>query len=504
MGGCCTASNNLVVNSKSNLLDGSILPVKHKVFTPGTRNKSCRGSIYAINNENITQAYIFEENLGTGYYGTVKVGVPKSDTKKRYAIKSIDKSKLSEIKVSQLSREIEILTTVDHPNIIKYYETFNDSNYFHIVMEYCTGGELLERIISKKYFSELETAEVVFKVSSAIAHCHSLGIVHRDLKPENILFESKAEFSDLKIIDFGLSRKVEGTLSSLVGSPYYVAPEVLEGKYDEKCDCWSIGVIMYVLLSGGPPFYSPDKAELYRKIKEEEPDFSHTRWNRVSKEGKSLIRALLSKSKENRPSPDFILKSPWITAFMNGKYKMEDFDKEILLNLKSFNDRSQFAKSVLKFVVKEMSNEKIEKLKHHFNILDKDKTGFINMEQLKNAFSYCEVDIGNDELQALLKNKIDIKGDNQKLNYTSFIAAATDERQLLNKDILWATFKHFDVRGLGYITVDDFKIALDRSCKTRSKDYLTKMFKDVGLKADERIAFEKFCSLLQHEEVDLK
>jgi calcium-dependent protein kinase len=192
-----------------------------KFSVPGSKGRSHRGSVYALNNENIHQAYIIEETLGTGYFGTVKLGIPKSDTKKKYAVKSIDKSKLSSTKVNQLTREIETLTSVDHPNIIKYYETYNDPQYFHIVMEYCTGGELLERILNKKTFSELESAELIFKISSAISHCHSQGIVHRDLKPENILFESKADFSDLKIIDFGLSRKIDGTLNSVVGSPYY-------------------------------------------------------------------------------------------------------------------------------------------------------------------------------------------------------------------------------------------------------------------------------------------
>ena len=136
-------------------------------------------------------------------------------------------------------------------------------------MEYCTGGELLDRIIEKKYFSEKEAAEVIYKITSAISHCHSLGIVHRDLKPENILYESKSDFSDLKIIDFGLATKIEFgvSLNSVVGSPYYVSPEVLDGKYDEKCDVWSIGILCFVLLTGNPPFYSSDRNELYHKIK---------------------------------------------------------------------------------------------------------------------------------------------------------------------------------------------------------------------------------------------
>lgn len=507
MGVCCVCKKNSE-NKVNSFQQVTKQRTKDKFPTPGTLGRSKRGSIYKINKENINSAYIFEEMLGTGYYGTVKVGVPKNDTRKKYAIKSIDKERLSDNKISQLSREIETLTAVDHPNIIKYYETYDDDKYFHIVMEYCTGGELLDRIISKKYFSEFEAADVVFKIASAISHCHSLGIVHRDLKPENILYESKVEFSDMKIIDFGLSRKIEGPLNTVVGSPYYVAPEVLEGKYDLKCDCWSIGVIMYVLLSGSPPFYAPEKVDLYEKIKHEDPDFAHPRWLKVSKEAKQLVKSLLDKNPNKRPSCEDIINSPWIHAFTKGKYSMDEFDKEILMHLKTFHNRSQFAKSILKFVVKSMNSSKIESLKYHFNILDKNKTGFIHMDQLKQAFTYCEIDIGNDELQALLKSKIDTKGTNQILNYTSFIAAAIDERQLLDKEILWDTFKHFDTKGIGYITMDDFKLTLDRSCKTRSKEFITKMFREVGLEPDERIDFDRFCSLLESKEikneVDLK
>lgn len=471
---------------------------------PETKGRSKRGSIYAINKEDISKAYIFEELLGTGYYGNVKVGVPKTDTKKKFAIKSIDTTRLSPTKISQLSREIEVLTLVDHPNIIRYFETYSEEKYFHIVMEYCTGGELLERIVDKKkdFYSEYEASEVIYKIASAIAHCHDKGIVHRDLKPENILYETKTEFSDLKIIDFGLSRRIEGPLNTVVGSPYYVAPEVLEGvSYNEKCDCWSIGVIMYVLLSGAPPFYALEKAELYEKIKYEPLKFTGSCWTKISNEAQNLVKNLLEKDPSKRLSAAGILNAPWITAFTKERYSMQDFDKEILIRMKTFHNRSQFAKSILKFVVKSMSPDKIEKLKYHFYILDKKKTGYIHMDQLKQAFSYCEIDIGNDELQALLKSKIDDKGTNQILNYTSFIAAAIDERQLLDKEILWETFKHFDVNNTGFITIDDFKVALDRSCKTRSKEFITKMFNEVGLNTDDKIDFDKFCSLLVKGEI---
>ena len=503
MGDCCSKLFGGICSSKKTTNDQSSNVIIKKSYTKdnvGSRLRSQRPSLFLINNGDINNAYIFQEVLGSGYYGTVKLAVPKQDTQKKYAVKSVDKERLSREKIFQLSREIETLSDVDHPNIIKYYETYNDEKYFHIVMEYCTGGELLERIIQKTTYTEKEAADVIYKIASAISHCHNEKIVHRDLKPENILYETKTEFSDLKIIDFGLSRKKEGLLNSIVGSPYYVAPEVLEGSYDEKCDCWSIGIIMYVLLYGGPPFYAQDKVELYEKIKKDDPSFSHPRWSKISNEAKLLIKSLLEKDKSKRPTADQILKSEWINAYTQGKYKLENLDKDVLIQLKTFNDRTSIAKSILKFVVKSMNSNKIEKLKENFNILDKNKTGQIDLDQLKQAFTYCEIDIGNDELQALLKSKIDSKG-NRKLNYTSFIAAALDERSLLDKEILWDTFKHFDINSIGYITIDDFKTALDRSCRTKSREVIEKMFNEAGIEVGDHIDFNKFCSLLESKHI---
>jgi len=227
-----------------------------------------RNSIYIYNNEDIYKNYDFLKQIGKGYFGKVSIVVPKNDTQKSYACKSIDKSKLNSQKIQNILREIETLSLVDHPNIVKFYETYNDESNFHIIMELCTGGDLFNHVANCDYFTEKDACHLIFKITSAIVHCHNLGIVHRDLKPENILFENKSKFSEIKIIDFGLSRKYlkEDDLHSVVGSPYFVAPEVLEGNYNEKCDVWSIGIITYCLLNGSPPFVDKDKGKIFDKI----------------------------------------------------------------------------------------------------------------------------------------------------------------------------------------------------------------------------------------------
>lgn len=197
--------------------------------------------------------HIADEELGVGLYGTVRK-CKHRETGQWCAVKSIKKQKVSEIET--LKREITILQQVKHDNIIRLIDVYEDERYLHLVTELCTGGELFDRIIDKfeseeGHFAELEAAKLVQSVVDAIRYCHNRGIVHRDLKPENFLFQTPSDDSPIKIIDFGLSRHDNvnnGVMNTRVGTPYYVAPEVLRQEYTKACDCWSLGVITYILL----------------------------------------------------------------------------------------------------------------------------------------------------------------------------------------------------------------------------------------------------------------
>jgi calcium-dependent protein kinase len=499
MGNCCFSHNkDLIVERitikrrKSDNGIQSVTPINWLA-------RSKRSSIYMVNNEDITNKYAFEEQIGYGYFGSVKICVPKNDSRKKYACKSIDKSKLSAQKINNLIREIETLSMVDHPNIIKYFETYNDPKYFHIIMELCTGGELFDRISHIKYFTEKEACNIIFKIITAILHCHSLGIVHRDLKPENILYESKSDFSDIKVIDFGLSRQTitDEDLHSIVGSPYYVAPEVLEGNYDKKCDIWSIGILTFCLLSGKPPFTANDKQELYRKIKTEKLKFKSKVWNSISVDAIDFITSLLNKSPEKRPSARVALQSRWFKQIYQNDLSLNQLDPKILEKLKSFNQPKQFTKVILDFMIKKLNTKEIEDLKKAFNILDEDKGGFIEYPELKKAFTYCHIDIKDDELQAVLSH-CNPKW-KERINYTSFIAAALDKKNLIDKDTLWETFKVFDTDQTGSISLVNIEKAIERTGKKKKIGAFEKMFEELGLKSDAKINFEQFCSIIESE-----
>ena len=228
--GLCISKPNL--NFKANHIRGNIVHMSLKV----PLSLTSEFSHYSLNS-----VYNIEKVIGKGSFGIVRKATHKNNPALTVAIKSIGKNNKM-IDYSTILREIEILKSIDHPNIIKFYECFNEQSFIHIVLEYCKGGELYEKIIESGKIQEKEAAKYMKKMLGAVNHLHLLGICHRDLKPQNFLFENDSEDAELKLIDFGLSNRfisVVGSqfrMQSCVGTPYYIAPEILQGNYDIKCD----------------------------------------------------------------------------------------------------------------------------------------------------------------------------------------------------------------------------------------------------------------------------
>lgn len=253
--------------------------------------------------------------MGKGSFATVRKGRVRA-TGEKVAVKIISKRKMNDDDRSALQNEIDILKQVDHPNIVKMFDVFEDDKYIYIVMELLGGGELFDQILKKEKFSELEARDVVAPIFDALTYCHQLGIVHRDIKPENLLFSSKdTDTAIIKITDFGLARFVDGETfaTTTCGTPGYVAPEILSQKpYKEPCDYWSVGVVLYILLSGQPPFYDDDNFELFEKIKKCKYDMDSPIWGMVSSQAKDLISKLLVADPAKRITGEEIAAHPWI------------------------------------------------------------------------------------------------------------------------------------------------------------------------------------------------
>ncbi|CEM30249.1 unnamed protein product [Vitrella brassicaformis CCMP3155] len=254
---------------------------------------------------------IKSEPLGKGSYGYVCRAQDRRTGAWR-AVKILNKARIEN--PVRLKREIAIMKKMDHPNIIKLLEVYEDDKQIFLVMELCTGGELFENIIAKGHLKEDAACLLMRQLLSALVYCHDRGIVHRDLKPENLLFSTEATRAPLKIIDWGFSTMCpkDHGFSSTVGTPYYVAPQVLAGKYDKSCDLWSAGVILYILLSGYPPFHGTDNHEILKKVKSGRFDFDPRFWRHISESAKDLIQRLLTFDPKKRVTARKALQHPWI------------------------------------------------------------------------------------------------------------------------------------------------------------------------------------------------
>jgi len=271
----------------------------------------------------IKKHYDLKQQLGSGNFAVVKMGVRKTPDGPvgikpgtNVAIKIIDKAKVEDM--NDIQREIEIMGILDHKNVIKLFEIYDEPKKMQLVMELVQGGELFDKIVAMGNYTEASAAKVMFQLCDALKYMHAKDVVHRDLKPENILLESQADDADIKVADFGLARVVSGKdmMKTACGTPGYVAPEVLQNKgyTGGAVDCWSVGVILYILLCGFPPFYEEELPALFEQILKARYDFPSPWWDNISKEAKDLVKGLLTVDPKKRLTADQVLQSKWVSG----------------------------------------------------------------------------------------------------------------------------------------------------------------------------------------------
>ncbi|KAI9180896.1 hypothetical protein LWI28_009179 [Acer negundo] len=329
------------------------------------------------------------EEVGRGHFGYTCCGkYKKGDFKgQQVAVKIIPKTKMTTaIAVEDVRREVKILRALTgHNNLVKFYDAFEDHDNVYIVMELCEGGELLDRILSRggKY-TEDDAKAVLVQILNVVAFCHIQGVVHRDLKPENFLYTSKDENSQLKAIDFGLSDFVrpDERLNDIVGSAYYVAPEVLHRSYGIEADVWSIGVIAYILLCGSRPFWARTESGIFRAVLKADPSFDEGPWPSLSIYAKDFVKRLLNKDSRKRMTAAQALSHPWIRNYNGVKVPL---DILIFKLMKAYMRSSSLRKAALKALSKTLTVDELLYLKEQFALLEPDKNGSISLEGIKKA-----------------------------------------------------------------------------------------------------------------------
>jgi len=295
------------------------------------------------------ELYRLKGVLGVGAFSTVREGQRRHDKKRvSYAVKCVNRSKLTEEDEVALLDEVSILQAMRHPNIIRLYDFFTEPNMYYLVMERMCGGELFDRIVAKAYYNEKEARDTCKILLEAVAYCHDNRVAHRDLKPENLLLLSEEDDSTVKIADFGFAKRVlePNSLKTQCGTPGYVAPEILEGTpYDERADMWSVGVILYILLGGYPPFIESTQRDLFRKIRKGDYEFHEEYWGTVSDDAKDLIGSLLTVDSDVRLTAAQALNNAWIVENDADKLANRDLGAN-LDKLRNFNGKRKFRAAV--------------------------------------------------------------------------------------------------------------------------------------------------------------
>jgi len=493
---------------------------------------------FCISNENIYYLYTFIRLIGEGYFSKVKLAYKNIEGEsKKYAIKIIYKKRLDQNLRNEFLNELSILATIDHPNVIKFHETYEDDHNFYLVMEYLEGGDIFQRIrkkfnlpsdkiykqdgtkfilneevlnkielvndLKKDYYKSLEDyiANISYKIISAINYCHTIGVVHRDIKPENILFTDKSDDSEIKIIDFGLSKKFNSSsqdlMKSFIGTPFFVAPEVIQENYDSNCDMWSIGASLYMLFSGIPPFYSNKKQDILRDIKKADPDFSQGVWKKITNDAKEFVKNLLVKNSVKRITSSQALNHKFFKNINKTIHNKEFLDVEILTNLKNFENPKKFKKIIFSSFINSLHKDELIQYNRVFNAIDLDHEGFISNFELKKAFEKLGIFLKDEEISNII-NKIDYDK-NGKLNYSEFLIAAINMKNSINDQILFKIFLNFDTNNLGYIDKDSIKRALIRGGQEiENLQEIINVIKEVSKDDNHKISFEEFYKIMNN------
>ncbi|CAG9323850.1 unnamed protein product [Blepharisma stoltei] len=392
-----------------------------------------------------------------------------------------------------LIREVEILKALDHPNIIRFYGAYEDDINLYIVMELCSGKELFHKIVNTDQIDEHNAQAIMRKILMAVNHLHANGIVHRDLKPENILFESNEENAELKIVDFGLSRKFQRKskhFHGAVGTPYYMAPEIIKGSYNFKCDLWSIGVILYSMICRRLPFCERFDCDTFKKIKSGDFSTDNDLWRQASSDAKNLIRKLLEVNPSKRLSAAQALEHPWFKAMPQPKVSI---DKSLLSSLQDYCKSSLFQKQALNILVKHLSFSDLKELKQIFIGLDQDLNGKIFRKSLTHALENSGFKLAHDEIKNLMKS-IDIDK-NGVINYSEFLAAALLSRHNLEQEELGYIYNQFDTNKKGFITGKDIEETFNRCGRDMNRHSVKLIMTEIGKSEEETITYAEFTNI---------
>jgi len=464
--------------------------------------------------KDITANYEMENlELASGGFGKVFRATDRKHPERRVAIKSMLLSSARRREMSE--NEVKIMKSLDHPNICKLFETYERAGLAYYVMELCEGKDLFDHLfnVDSPRLDEPTAAAVIRQLASALQYAHDKGIAHRDIKPENIMFTSEdPNCTDIKVIDWGVGHDFgERRMRHLAGTLRYCAPEVMQAEsflrrlssYTAACDMWSVGVVLYAMLSGRLPFSGKQK-ELLKKMKKEQYSMAGKVWQSRSQDAKDLIQGLLKADPNVRFSPKDILQHPWITNSERHCEMPAAVAQQVLDNMKNFSHLGHFYSICVAAVVRQLGSKHLNEVHRMFCSLDRDGNGVLSVEEVQQGFSnLCHAD--SPEMQDLLKivQMLDKDGSGS-IDYNEFCAAAVGERIFQEESWLWAAFRSFDTLKDGQLSFEEIKAIFRRSDVSRvwHEDVLDaaarEALKRFDVTGDGAIDFEEFSQLMRH------
>ncbi|XP_015896537.2 calcium-dependent protein kinase 1 [Ziziphus jujuba] len=451
--------------------------------------------------EDVRSTYVFGRELGRGQFGVTYL-VTHKETKQQFACKSIATRKLiNRDDIDDVRREVQIMYHLTgHRNIVELKGAYEDRHSINLVMELCAGGELFDRIIAKGHYSERAAANLCRQIVTVVHNCHTMGVMHRDLKPENFLFLGTDDASPLKATDFGLSVffKPGDVFKDLVGSAYYVAPEVLRRNYGAEADIWSCGVILYILLSGVPPFWGENEQSIFDAVLHGHIDFSSDPWPSISSSAKDLVKKMLREDPKERLSANEVLNHPWMRV--DGDASDKPLDIAVLTRMKQFRAMNKLKKVALKVIAENLSEEEIMGLKEMFKSMDTDNSGTITYEELKAGLPKLGTKLSESEVRQLME-AADVDG-NGTIDYIEFITATMHMNRMEREDHLYTAFEYFDKDKSGYITMEELEQALKKYNMGDEKT-IKEIIAEVDTDNDGRINYDEFVAMMRKGNPDM-
>jgi len=394
--------------------------------------------------------------------------------------------------------EINILMQLDHPNIIKLHETWETDRICFLVTELCEGGELFFHITNRKYLTEAQAAQIMRQAFYALCYLHNNKICHRDIKPENFLLYKENDDSFVKLIDFGLAKRVSKNevMNAPNGTPYYIAPEVLKGSYTTQCDNWSMGVVMFIMLSGKPPFGGRSNKEIIDNVLRGQYSFSSPVWQSISDEAKDLINKLLDRQADMRLTAQEAYEHPWIQLQRQKEFGDVEISKDVFSNMQNYMDSVALKRTTLSFIASRIPEDQIQTLRVAFGKMDVNGDGQLTIEELKEGLKDVpEIMLSPEDITKAM-TVID-SNQNGLIDYTEFIAACLQSYNYLKENHLRTAFAYFDADNSGTITRDELRQCLQSDDFTLSEEQINDLLNGVDSNNDGQIDYVEFIAMMK-------